>query len=168
MEKVVREGQKRVKELGNVQNWAEVLERDFLVVGEVLRLVDGGSDGEGWSGGGSESESEWSEDEDGGRAGKREGVQERGAGLDGTGEEDRNDIDTHMSGVATNDDTSIHDTNCMHPNGNGKGKGKEIEEEMESSEHMEVMDTEESSISRNASNSEASSSSIRTSASGMS
>lgn len=162
LEKLVREGQKRVKELGNVQNWAEVLERDFLVVGEVLRLVDGRSDSEGWS------ESEWSDDEDGGRAGKRGGVQERGAGLDGSGGEDRNDIDTHMSGVVTNDDTSIHDTNCMHPNGNGKGKEKEIEEEMDSSEHMEVMDTEESSMSRNASNSEPSSSSIRTSASGMS
>lgn len=29
LEKVVREGQRKVKELGNVQNWAEVLERDF-------------------------------------------------------------------------------------------------------------------------------------------
>ncbi|KAL0783190.1 hypothetical protein CaCOL14_001096 [Colletotrichum acutatum] len=29
---------RRVKELGNVQNWAEVLERDFLVLEETLRL----------------------------------------------------------------------------------------------------------------------------------
>ncbi|KAM0330719.1 hypothetical protein ACHAQA_003671 [Verticillium albo-atrum] len=28
----------RVKELGNVQNWAEVLERDFLVLEETMRL----------------------------------------------------------------------------------------------------------------------------------
>ncbi|KAK6601028.1 hypothetical protein H4I95_08010 [Botrytis cinerea] len=55
LEKVVREGQRKVKELGNVQNWAEVLERDFLVVEEVLKLVDGES--EEWSG----SESDWSE-----------------------------------------------------------------------------------------------------------
>jgi hypothetical protein len=31
LEKVVAEGGRVVKELGNVQNWAEVLERDFLV-----------------------------------------------------------------------------------------------------------------------------------------
>ncbi|GJD04176.1 hypothetical protein ColKHC_13001 [Colletotrichum higginsianum] len=30
---------RRVKELGNVQNWAEVLERDFLVLEETLRLL---------------------------------------------------------------------------------------------------------------------------------
>ncbi|KAK1633396.1 hypothetical protein BDP81DRAFT_397286 [Colletotrichum phormii] len=31
---------RRVKELGNVQNWAEVLERDFLVLEETLRLLE--------------------------------------------------------------------------------------------------------------------------------
>ncbi|KAK1706524.1 hypothetical protein BDP67DRAFT_383926, partial [Colletotrichum lupini] len=36
---------RRVKELGNVQNWAEVLERDFLVLEETLRLVREGSCG---------------------------------------------------------------------------------------------------------------------------
>ncbi|KAI8158918.1 hypothetical protein K4K49_006821 [Colletotrichum sp. SAR 10_70] len=34
---------RRVKELGNVQNWAEVLERDFLVLEETFRLVREGS-----------------------------------------------------------------------------------------------------------------------------
>ena len=35
---------RRVKELGNVQNWAEVLERDFLVLEETARLVrEGGA-----------------------------------------------------------------------------------------------------------------------------
>ncbi|TQN71394.1 hypothetical protein CSHISOI_04125 [Colletotrichum shisoi] len=36
---------RRVKELGNVQNWAEVLERDFLVLEETFRLVREGSCG---------------------------------------------------------------------------------------------------------------------------
>ncbi|KAF5671001.1 hypothetical protein FHETE_4257 [Fusarium heterosporum] len=31
---------KRLKELGNVQNWAEVLERDFLVLEETVRLAN--------------------------------------------------------------------------------------------------------------------------------
>lgn len=49
--KEVREGQKKVKELGNVQNWAEMLERDFLVLEETLRLANEVSD--------SQSESSW-------------------------------------------------------------------------------------------------------------
>ncbi|KAB5586086.1 hypothetical protein GE09DRAFT_52823 [Coniochaeta sp. 2T2.1] len=63
--KVARDAAKGVKELGNVQNWAEVLESDFLAIEETIRLVregmDGGSDGEegswsgSWSGSGSES-----------------------------------------------------------------------------------------------------------------
>ncbi|RSL71641.1 hypothetical protein CEP53_001436 [Fusarium sp. AF-6] len=32
---------RRIKELGNVQNWAEVLERDFLVLEETVRLANG-------------------------------------------------------------------------------------------------------------------------------
>ncbi|KAJ0165222.1 hypothetical protein CTA2_11965 [Colletotrichum tanaceti] len=52
---------RRVKELGNVQNWAEVLERDFLVLEETFRLVrEGGcgSECESWSGSASWSGSE--------------------------------------------------------------------------------------------------------------
>ncbi|KAK7429223.1 hypothetical protein QQZ08_004233 [Neonectria magnoliae] len=43
-EKLAREADvaaRRVKELGNVQNWAEVLERDFLVLEETVRLANG-------------------------------------------------------------------------------------------------------------------------------
>jgi len=40
LKKLATEGAKKVKELGNVQNWAEMLERDFLVLQETLRLVD--------------------------------------------------------------------------------------------------------------------------------
>lgn len=35
---------RRIKELGNVQNWAEVLERQFLVLEETVRLANGSSD----------------------------------------------------------------------------------------------------------------------------
>ncbi|KAL7950560.1 hypothetical protein V8C42DRAFT_306859 [Trichoderma barbatum] len=35
---------RKVKELGNVQNWAEVLERGFLVLEETVRLANGGED----------------------------------------------------------------------------------------------------------------------------
>lgn len=49
--KVLGEGSRKVKELGDVQNWAERLERDFLVVEETMRLVAEGSGSEGsWSG----------------------------------------------------------------------------------------------------------------------
>jgi len=30
----------KLKEIGDIQNWAEMIERDFLVVEETLRLVD--------------------------------------------------------------------------------------------------------------------------------
>ncbi|KIE03969.1 GCN5-like 1, partial [Metarhizium majus ARSEF 297] len=67
-EKLAREADaaaRRVKELGNVQNWAEVLERGFLVLEETVRLAnrqDGGSE----SGSGSCSCSECGGDESGG------------------------------------------------------------------------------------------------------
>lgn len=55
LSKVVNDAARKVKEAGNVQNWAEVLERDFLVLEETLRLVRKGSgDEESWSGTGSE------------------------------------------------------------------------------------------------------------------
>lgn len=56
--KVLNEGARKVKELGDVQNWAERLERDFLVLEETMRLVDRGR-GQGTGGSGSESGS-WS------------------------------------------------------------------------------------------------------------
>ncbi|RYP40785.1 hypothetical protein DL767_001431 [Monosporascus sp. MG133] len=44
--RLARDAGKAVKELGNVQNWAEVLERDFLVLEETVRLVKRGDGGE--------------------------------------------------------------------------------------------------------------------------
>ncbi|KAI0124852.1 hypothetical protein BJ170DRAFT_478683 [Xylariales sp. AK1849] len=48
--KVAKEAGKRIKETGNVQNWAEVLERDFMVLEETLRRVREGSTGSEGSG----------------------------------------------------------------------------------------------------------------------
>lgn len=61
--KVLNDGSRKVKELGDVQNWAERLERDFLVLEETMRLVDRGQRRRG-SGSGSESGS-WSGSESG-------------------------------------------------------------------------------------------------------
>jgi hypothetical protein len=74
LRKVADEGARRVKELGNVQNWAEVLERDFLVLGELVRLVRKGDRERGWDGGeeGWETSSgsgSWSGSEDGSEGG---------------------------------------------------------------------------------------------------
>ncbi|OTA55287.1 hypothetical protein K449DRAFT_337760, partial [Hypoxylon sp. EC38] len=47
LEKLARDTERKIKELGNVQNWAEVLERDFLVLEETMRLVREGSGSDG-------------------------------------------------------------------------------------------------------------------------
>ncbi|KAK4228936.1 hypothetical protein QBC38DRAFT_473785 [Podospora fimiseda] len=63
LEKVVRETGKKVKEIGNVQNWAEMLEREFMILEETLRIVDRGeedSEEGSWSGSGSD----WDEGEE--------------------------------------------------------------------------------------------------------
>lgn len=43
-EKLVDKGTKELKEIGDVQNWAEVIERELLVIEEVLRIVEGESE----------------------------------------------------------------------------------------------------------------------------
>lgn len=98
-EKLAREADaaaRRVKELGNVQNWAEVLERGFLVLEETVRLANGGSEDGGGSCscscsdcGGSESGGEGDErmdvDGDGKADGAMDGVTDGKtyAGMDG-------------------------------------------------------------------------------------
>lgn len=42
---------KSVNEIGDVQNWAEMMERDFLVLEETLRLVENGEETANASGG---------------------------------------------------------------------------------------------------------------------
>lgn len=39
-EKVSEDGAKKLKELGDVQNWAEMLEKDLLVLEETMRIAD--------------------------------------------------------------------------------------------------------------------------------
>ncbi|KAK4204725.1 hypothetical protein QBC40DRAFT_329120 [Triangularia verruculosa] len=64
--KMVNGYSKKVKEVGDVQNWAEMLEREFLILEDTLRQVrEGGSDSEEGSWTGSYSGSDWSGREDG-------------------------------------------------------------------------------------------------------
>lgn len=44
---------KGVKEIGDVQNWAEMMERDLMVLEETLRLAEGGEQFDSASGGSS-------------------------------------------------------------------------------------------------------------------
>ncbi|KAI1418064.1 hypothetical protein F5Y13DRAFT_34778 [Hypoxylon sp. FL1857] len=80
LEKLARDTERKIKELGNVQNWAEVLERDFLVLEETMRLVreGSGSDDESCS---ECSRSSWSGSysADDSRAGSRRGSVTGGA-----------------------------------------------------------------------------------------
>jgi hypothetical protein len=48
--KTADEATKKLNEIGDVQNWAEMLERDLLVVEETLRLAEGGERMESASG----------------------------------------------------------------------------------------------------------------------
>ncbi|KXT06519.1 hypothetical protein AC578_6092 [Pseudocercospora eumusae] len=52
-QKELDQATKGVKEFGDVQNWAEMMERDLLVLEETLRLVEGGDSIESASGGSS-------------------------------------------------------------------------------------------------------------------
>lgn len=40
-EKLLNGGTKKLNEVGDIQNWAEMIERDLLVLEETMRLVDG-------------------------------------------------------------------------------------------------------------------------------
>lgn len=50
-EKEVGRATRSLNEIGDVQNWAEMIERDLLLVEETLRLADGGAEVESASGG---------------------------------------------------------------------------------------------------------------------
>ncbi|KAG8531249.1 uncharacterized protein KY384_004607 [Bacidia gigantensis] len=69
LEKEAERHQKKLKELGDVQNWAEVLERDLRVMEETVRLGEG-EDVEGWEEG-------WEDVEEEGR------IEEAGGEVDG-------------------------------------------------------------------------------------
>ncbi|POR32310.1 Uncharacterized protein TPAR_07454, partial [Tolypocladium paradoxum] len=124
---------RRVKELGNVQNWAEVLERGFLVLEETVRLANGGSD----SGSGSCSCSECGrDDDDGDDAGdEREGgdgmdvdvdVDSRDDGAKGKASDE--DVDVVMDTDGTRSAWSDASRSLMEPEsstGTGPARGSE-------------------------------------------
>jgi len=77
LQKVVEQNQKKVKEIGNVQNWAEMLEREFVILEETLRMVrEGGGSGD--------------DDDDSGSWSGSEGSGSEGSGWDSEGDGDDN------------------------------------------------------------------------------
>jgi len=50
-QKELEKATKGLNEFGDMQNWAEMMERDFMVLEETLRLVEGGAAVESASGG---------------------------------------------------------------------------------------------------------------------
>lgn len=47
-QKVVDDAAGKLKELGDIQNWAEVLERDMLVIEKALQMGEGEGEDSGW------------------------------------------------------------------------------------------------------------------------
>ncbi|OAA52442.1 GCN5-like 1 [Beauveria brongniartii RCEF 3172] len=128
---------RRLKEVGNVQNWAEVLERGFLVLEETVRLANrrrGGGDDGSRSGSGSGSGSECS-CSDCGRT--LDGEQPAGGGeemdeVDGEGRSDQGkgkaeEIDVAMNGLEVTSDASrsLFDGESSTVDGTGKAKNSE-------------------------------------------
>ncbi|KAK0100646.1 hypothetical protein ONS95_007099 [Cadophora gregata] len=174
LKKVADEGMKRVKELGNVQNWAEMLERDFLVLGETLRLVERGSESEGSSYTGSEWEtsSEGSRDEECGR--------EPAIGLEGGGEGKSMERDAGSMGDAppleTPNQTNVDADGDTQMDGTesevrDKGKGKAVEvvsDTLTEDQVAPMAGGSSTATATNGSTSDPSSSSIHTAASAAS
>lgn len=126
--RVAADAARQVKELGNVQNWAEVLEREFLVLEETVRLVrDGSSEGSGsrsWSG---SSAGSWTAS----REGSREGSVAPGGG-DGGGAPLRDeDGDARMEDPVEQEDANVNPSV-------DKGKAKEVIGGHDDGNHMEV------------------------------
>jgi GCN5-like protein 1 (GCN5L1) len=143
------EGQRMVKELGNVQNWAEMLERDFLVLGETIRLANGGGS---HSGSGSDSEWETDESEYGEEGGEKEGHGEE----EGKVVDKEPGVQEEMRAVDAEGDTEMHGTEDK-----GKGKAVDVELQITSTEHQ----SEDLGGSSTATGSDPSSSSVHTAAS---
>ncbi|KAM0258288.1 hypothetical protein ACHAQJ_003930 [Trichoderma viride] len=105
---------KKVKELGNVQNWAEVLERGFLVLEETVRLANGDDEGSACSC----SCSECGGGESGGSDGEDEGDDGRGSHDSDEGVGRRMDVDTLS-------DASRSLMELASSTGTGRAKGSE-------------------------------------------
>ncbi|KAI0161489.1 hypothetical protein GGR57DRAFT_454965 [Xylariaceae sp. FL1272] len=117
--KVAQDAGRKIKELGNVQNWAEVVERDFLVLEETVRLVKRGSD-DGSSMGCSDPDCDgccWGGSESGSEDRSR-----RGSVSEGESEAVRN-----KDQVSRKTDTNGHTESMQTIAGYGDVKGKGVE-----------------------------------------
>lgn len=72
-QKVADDAAGKLKELGDIQNWAEVLERDLLVLEETMKMGEAGEDG--WETE-EEDQGDWRDDTTGQGQGQRKRVQE--------------------------------------------------------------------------------------------
>ncbi|KAI9758574.1 MAG: hypothetical protein M4579_003009 [Chaenotheca gracillima] len=45
LQKMANNSRDKIKEIGDVQNWAEIMERDLLILEETLRMAEGGDYG---------------------------------------------------------------------------------------------------------------------------
>lgn len=100
LERVAKDAGRKVKELGNVQNWAEVLERDLLVIEETIRLANRPRRPRGGRGGaiedGRDEEEYATSDEEGSeRCSDCEGSCCWSGSGSGSGSEDGDDNDRH-------------------------------------------------------------------------
>jgi hypothetical protein len=154
LKKWADEGQRMVKELGNVQNWAEMLERDFLVLGETIRLANEGS------GSGSEWETEGSESGD--EAMDRDEKEGYGEGESKVVDQEPV-VREEMRAVDADGDTKMHGPEDADKD-KGKGKAAEVEPQTTSTEQQ----SEELGGSSTATTSNPSSSSVHTAASAAS
>ncbi|CAD6587757.1 MAG: hypothetical protein ASARMPRED_003246 [Alectoria sarmentosa] len=66
-QKIADDAAGKLKELGDIQNWAEVLERDLLVLEETIRMGEAGE--EGWE----TEEEEYDDDYNTGKAAREQG-----------------------------------------------------------------------------------------------
>lgn len=105
--KVLKDGSRQVKELGDVQNWAERLERDFLVLEDTMRMV--GEQGE--DGGGDRRSGSWS----GSQSGSWSGSESESGSILGDADGDVRMDDGHEEAEAVE-----------HPRPLGKGPGKQV------------------------------------------
>lgn len=123
--KVASDTAKKLKEFGNVQNWAEVLEKDFLVLEETIRLKNEGSQSSLCSG-----SCCWSGSEDGDEREETEG------GVDGEGDvkmEEGEGEDRRLPGHEGPDlyESSDLPEDDKQPLDKGKGKEEDMPAVME-------------------------------------
>ncbi|KAK4189867.1 hypothetical protein QBC35DRAFT_461646 [Podospora australis] len=147
-QKVVETTARKVKEIGHVQNWAEMLEREFVILEETLRLVrrgsGSGSDSGSWTGSGSYTGSysgseRGMEDDDGG---------ERRVGAEGNGREEREVVEEgdRMEGVDRERSNRVVDKG----KGVVEGGGRDTQDEGEvaAQEDSKMVDDEREGLNR--------------------